>query len=747
MVMVLSLALTAMVGCKPDDKEDETLELSNALQTVIDNSVEDNLLNNLKASAKLSVKTNYGGSEKELAIKFAGYVALKTDDENTTVFNFAIEDAKANSNILSVTYQEYLADETEGTAAAGDLFVTLGAGNTAKKYWINAISIKDTLSRFFQREPVPETEIKDGKEVPKVDDKGNVIYKKDADGNVIYQDKTDDKGNKIDLGVTDDDANDISENITSGLGDFLSTLDMIASVGKLSQTNANNIRLTIDLAKALTDLSDLLAVIDEYTVPLGLNLTSSNIASVLPGLTLNLDIKLNDGKMGNFEDATLAGMAASIDVKSKDIKINRTDNSTFLEVNVAKNFKLDLGFDFKFGEIADNANYVSDYDSYTNVNALNFEVGGDLVLNQDLGVDFKISDSFTLNIAIPKDTYDFKFAIDVDPFKLVEMADPDFGLDFSKDLSGSINKIAALQAVKYLGIEIVPKSETNTNKLRLYLFNRGDRLMVRAKDLSLLGSLGTQMNGFLSTGALSIGDLLDKLMPIINPPKKDEGNTDDNKKDETTDKKDEEEKELTDEEKAALKKEQTEKTLALVKTIIEKLSILVNQPNNANLIDVDFKEYKIKDNYKNVQAKDSEGNLMFEKDKDGNDVPVYVQKKDDKNELMWETDKNGNFVLDKDGKKIPVYEQELIDTTKISAKVALSKANGLNIKATLSGMVIDGIKCGSLTADITVKNGVSIAVKAPDLKLNNGEIPMNIDLVLNITSFSFGTAARPSDIN
>ena len=714
-IMVLTLAATALVGCKDEDEE---IDLGTALETVVVNSVEANLLHELQASAQISVKTNYGGSEKELLVKLAGNLALDTVTENPTSFSFSITDAKANTNVLHVYYLEYVAQKT------GSLYLVLGAGESQQRFVINAISVKDILKQFPRAE---------------VDDEGNVV--KDKDGNIVYQ--KDEDGNLIDCGLTDEDSEAIGETITDALSDFYGTLGIIAGVGTLKQTKDNNLKLTLDLAKALNDLSDLLSVIDEYTEPIGLNLTASNIASVLPGLNLDLTFKLKGAKKNNFDNATFAGVSASISVKNKDMKINRTDNTTFVEVNIAKNFKLDLGLDFKFGADATKpAGIDSDWNNYKSINALNFVAEGELTINNEegLGVNMKISDTFTLSIAVPKDTYSLKLAVDVDPFKLISLANME--LDFSKDLSGAINSIAELQALKYVGIEITPKSESNKNALKVYLFDDDGELNVRLTDLSLIGSLGEQLK-FLGSGSVPIGRVLDAVMGLF--PSDSNGDKEEETPTETPDpSEDEEEEEETEEEKAQREKEELEKTLALVKTIVNSLTVLVNQPSNASAIDIDLKEYTVVENYKNVQEVDADGNLVFTKDEKGNDVPVYVQKKDDKGELVWETDKKGNFVLDKDGNKIPVYEKELIDTTKIAAKVKFDKTKGLNINATLSGMVIDGNKCGNLTADINVnKDGVTIAVKAPNLKLNKGEIDLPIDLVIKLTKFELGTAVKP----
>ncbi len=86
-VMVLSLAVTALVGCKPktdpnaapnaapEGYKNMSTSLSSLLGDALYNSSNENRINNLKASAQLRVNTEYGDSTKEYLVKFGANVA------------------------------------------------------------------------------------------------------------------------------------------------------------------------------------------------------------------------------------------------------------------------------------------------------------------------------------------------------------------------------------------------------------------------------------------------------------------------------------------------------------------------------------------------------------------------------------------------------------------------------------------------------------------------------------------------
>ena len=64
--------------------------MSNVLNNTVLNAADGNLINNLKASAQLRVKTNYGTSENEYLIKFGASLAFNIADDN--VNNFGLSD-------------------------------------------------------------------------------------------------------------------------------------------------------------------------------------------------------------------------------------------------------------------------------------------------------------------------------------------------------------------------------------------------------------------------------------------------------------------------------------------------------------------------------------------------------------------------------------------------------------------------------------------------------------------------------
>ncbi|MDE7209313.1 MAG: hypothetical protein K2O31_05455, partial [Clostridia bacterium] len=298
-VMVLSLALTALVGCGP--KEDPnappagyknmTKTLSSVLGDALFNSSNGKKINNLKASAQLKVNTKYGDSTNEYLVKFGANVALNTEDKNTTTFGLSIVDVKANNaNILNVYYQEALATST--TDASGDLYVDLGSGNSAQHFAIKGLSIKTVL----------ESE---------------------------------------NVNVSDKDASDIDDKIQTVLGnDVFTIFDTVASLGGLYQSNDNSeVLLRLDLNSIFEKAGDLLNaldVVDEYAGNLGLTLKSSDLQTLLPALTIDLHIKLIGAGDDEFEDAEFAGIEANLGIPNKDIKITRTDNTEFVRINIAK---------------------------------------------------------------------------------------------------------------------------------------------------------------------------------------------------------------------------------------------------------------------------------------------------------------------------------------------------------------------------------------------------------------------------
>jgi len=159
-VMVLSLAVTALVGCKPktdpnaapEGYKNMSTSLSSLLGDALYNSSNGNRINNLKASAQLRVNTEYGDSTKEYLVKFGANVALNTADNNETNFGLSIVDVKANNaNVLNVYYVETLATSETDKLGLGDLYVDLGSGDSAQHFAIKGLSIKTvmTSAKFF----------------------------------------------------------------------------------------------------------------------------------------------------------------------------------------------------------------------------------------------------------------------------------------------------------------------------------------------------------------------------------------------------------------------------------------------------------------------------------------------------------------------------------------------------------------------------------------------------------------------
>lgn len=111
LVMVLSLAITALVGCDDKGKEDidgynqaSSISIEDALTSAIYNSAEDGNLNNFKVGAQLALSVN----NHKYVIKLNANLALDEESQktNSNSFGLSFVDATANANILNVYYNE-----------------------------------------------------------------------------------------------------------------------------------------------------------------------------------------------------------------------------------------------------------------------------------------------------------------------------------------------------------------------------------------------------------------------------------------------------------------------------------------------------------------------------------------------------------------------------------------------------------------------------------------------------------------
>ena len=506
-IMVLSLALTALVGCNKnndDDNGDEQITdapkgykaftgtLSNVLNNTVLNAADGNLINNLKASAQLRVKTNYGTSENEYLIKFGASLAFNIADDNVNNFGLSIVDVKANNaNILNVYYLEDKATlapegkDENGTIkdyrGNGNVYVDLGSGDNAQHLAINGLSIKSILRNSWM--PNPET---------------------DASGNPIGPDN-------VRPSIDDNAAGNISTSVIDAVTstDILNIFDMVGGMGKIYQSDdSSKILVNLNLAKLLEDVKPLLdgmGDLDSYFELLNLDMKFADIATILPALNISLEFNTFGAEDDNWDDASLIGVNAKLEAAKKDFVINKTDGTPFIRLNIANDFTADVNFEFKFGANADAVpRQLVAWADYTTMNALNFTAKGELKLNEDFGI--KISDKF--QIAVPAGEYNIDLAMDADPVMLI-------GKSFNVDSNNQINSIVKLvegiltDAVKYIKIEITPKDTANKTKLLLQVKNN----MINA-DFSLIGLAG--INGFVNGKRVSeLVSIVEKVMSSL----------------------------------------------------------------------------------------------------------------------------------------------------------------------------------------------------------------------------------------
>ncbi|MDE6211392.1 MAG: hypothetical protein K2G42_05425 [Clostridia bacterium] len=474
-VMVLSLALTALVGCGP--KEDPnappagyknmTKTLSSVLGDALFNSSNGKKINNLKASAQLKVNTKYGDSTNEYLVKFGANVALNTEDNNTTTFGLSIVDVKANNaNILNVYYAEALATST--TPASGDLYVDLGSGDSAQHFAIKGLSIKTVLK-------------------------------------------------SENVNVSDKDASDIDDKIQTVLGnDVFTIFDTVASLGGLYQSNDNSeVLLRLDLNSIFEKAGDLLNaldVVDEYAGNLGLTLKSSDLQTLLPALTIDLHIKLTGAGDDEFEDAEFAGIEANLGIPNKDIKITRTDNTEFVRINIAKDCEIGLGLDFAFGDSASNPpRPLANGSAYKPISAINFTAAGELTLNEAISVDITLSEgSDPIKLEIPKGTYTIALEADLDPTQLI-------GIKFNANKTSEILSLVETIATRVINtISIKIESKENPN-LKLDASVKDGN--VNLSDLSLIGALGSALPPIKN---MSISNVINNVIKPLLPEDEEE---------------------------------------------------------------------------------------------------------------------------------------------------------------------------------------------------------------------------------
>lgn len=521
-VLVLSLSLTALAGCNKDNVpkgykkiSDEDFSLGDTLINPLLNTMgEDsnaNLLNNLKASGQLQVDIKSGATTtNSYLIKVSTQLAFDITDNNANIFSLQILDHNAgDANVLEIYYKEDASkmaelkedgEEDPTAIGSGDVYVAVGSGASAKYFKINGLGIKSVL----RNQKIWVNEIgEDGK---------TVIGKK-----------------QVRPSISNEDAEDIYSDVYTGVSGFATgILETIAGFGQTYVAkDYSSFLLRLDLAKILNSAKDLLETlsdtIDPVTKAIGIDLKASQLTKILPSLCLDLVINLKDvdtSAEDKYEGATIAGIGASLTAKKKDFKVNRDDGSTFVRINIAKDFTANLSLKFDFGKDVVVPNGLASgtpaiMDNITAINAINFTAGGEFKLNKGIEATFKIG-SEDNSIKVPAGDYKIKLGADIDPTKFIGV---DFTV-FSREGAGinemlpTINGI--LNAVNYLDIELVDKSDAE-KKLVLKLVTEEDGLMLYG-DTSLIETSGGIMGllpTLLNDEGMAIGEVLDVLTPLL----------------------------------------------------------------------------------------------------------------------------------------------------------------------------------------------------------------------------------------
>ncbi|MDE6275075.1 MAG: hypothetical protein K2M75_00905 [Clostridia bacterium] len=681
LVMVLTLALTALVGCGPKDEDKDTppagyskmaTPLSEALNDAIYNTSDGKDVSSIKMGAELRVAAKYGDAACDYRIKFGANVALKADDANKTTFGLSIVDAKANNaNILNVYYTERPDESTEEGYKTGEgtLFLDLGK----QKFAVDALSIKSVMKSE----------------------------------NVVVDDES----------VTND--------VLDALGDALEKMQTVFSLGKTWQSNdKKEVLFRLNLAQVLENANDLLEglEIEEYTGQLGLALKTSDIKTLLPSLTLDLHFKMDGAEKDKFEDAKFMGVDAKLNLGTKDLKLTRTDETNFVRINLDKNTELGLGLDFKFGGDVTVPYIIGSAASYKAINAINFTAGGELEVKKPIEVTLNLNGEKKLGI--PTGTYTVNIAADLNPVGLL-------GTSFkSKNTDETLSLISKIltNVVDYLSIEIKDKDhpEDEDKQLiislkKIYTSETTVDLNVNLTNLALLGDLGAMF----PSGTVKLGRVIDIVKGFL--PKEEakpeigSGNASGNVSGNVSG-------DLSgapsgDDKKDGIDIQKLMKTLA---PIIKNLTILVNC--DGKLADVDFKNYSVASNiWKATET---------QKNEKGEDVEVEVidEKTGKQKEVdLGDTTLDATVVADKTGIVLQASIKNIIINAANAGKAAAgSNAGRLNVSAK-----IEANKNG---ITVTAKSATSLTGEAQTVDFGGG-IAFPIDVVFKFNQFKIGNAS------
>lgn len=582
-VMVLTVCVTALAGCSDvpkgyrEIKNKDEYSVQSPLSEALYNTVMENGLDNLKFGTELTVNTKYGDVKKSYLIKMNAQLAFNIKDNNTNTFCFQVLDKAAdNANILTVFYKEDSKDmaeykpegeEVDPTQIGnGDVYVAIGSGSNAQYFKIKALSIKSVLRTQY----MPNPDYKVGSDLPE----------------------------KVHPSIDEEAANGISDTISTELDKIFSYVDTISGACRVFESkNKDSIILRIDLAKILKDFeSEINEAAGEFNTiikGLGLDLDLTKLKKILP--TLKADLTFNfagvdKGAENPYESATISGVGVKLDAKKKDFKINKTDGTEFIRINIAKDFTADVMFSFAYGDAVQVPVNTPVQGNYKAINAINFTAKGELKLNKEIKLNINLGGEKSL--IIPAGDYNINLEADLDPTQLI-------GIDFTNLKGASADQIIDLvenvlmKVVSKLKIEI--KDKASDKKLLLDLDREGESLLLTL-DASLLD--GTIMADFgdilkLFNEPQEIGQLIPLIKQLLGGSAAAETETDN---------------------KAQL--------IATIGSIIKNMSIVAN----AGKLTVDFKNFSVAEN----KEYDEDGETVL---KDNGDTTLDAKVEADKNGL------------------------------------------------------------------------------------------------------------------
>ncbi len=582
-VMVLTVCVTALAGCSDvpkgyrEIKNKDEYSVQSPLSEALYNTVMENGLDNLKFGTELTVNTKYGDVKKSYLIKMNAQLAFNIKDNNTNTFCFQVLDKAAdNANILTVFYKEDSKDmaeykpegeEVDPTQIGnGDVYVAIGSGSNAQYFKIKALSIKSVLRTQY----MPNPDYKVGSDLPE----------------------------KVHPSIDEEAANGISDTISTELDKIFSYVDTISGACRVFESkNKDSIILRIDLAKILKDFESVIneAAGEFNTIikELGLDLDLTKLKEILP--TLKADLTFNfagvdKGAENPYESATISGVGVKLDAKKKDFKINKTDGTEFIRINIAKDFTADVMFSFAYGDAVQVPVNTPVQGNYKAINAINFTAKGELKLNKEIKLNINLGGEKSL--IIPAGDYNINLEADLDPTQLI-------GIDFTNLKGASADQIIDLvenvlmKVVSKLKIEI--KDKASDKKLLLDLDREGESLLLTL-DASLLD--GTIMADFgdilkLFNEPQEIGQLIPLIKQLLGGSAAAETETDN---------------------KAQL--------IATIGSIIKNMSIVAN----AGKLTVDLKNFSVAEN----KEYDEDGETVL---KDNGDTTLDAKVEADKNGL------------------------------------------------------------------------------------------------------------------